>query len=304
MHPSQSVHWEHPKPVWIALLVLTFLISWPLGLALLAILFLTGRLEGWKRAATALWHEGIEPMREARAVDELGCAGGGAADRHPAVPAAAAALARTQLHDHHAADRAAGGLFVRTRQELLHSRGYDVTVRKAGLQPMFGSGRRADQHRASSIPSCCATCPGADLVQATLHDLMERSLNPIAARRQQEQSRPPDETTVLGVADPQPDYGRGVRISVIGCGYLGAVHAAAWPRSATTSSASTSTDEDRRCSRGPGAVLRARLTEILAEGIASRPAALHDRHGRGAGAERALRRRRHAAAEATATPPT
>lgn len=60
---SQSVHWEHPKPVWIALLVLTFLISWPLGLALLAILFLTGRLEGWKRAAIALWHEGIEPMR-------------------------------------------------------------------------------------------------------------------------------------------------------------------------------------------------------------------------------------------------
>src|SRR6218665_1968798 len=32
-----------------------------------------------------------------------------------------------------------GGLFVRTRQELLHSRGYDVTVRKAGLQAIFSS---------------------------------------------------------------------------------------------------------------------------------------------------------------------
>src|SRR5690606_2374501 len=33
-----------------------------------------------------------------------------------------------------------GGILVRTRQELLHSRGYDVTVRKNGLQAMFGSG--------------------------------------------------------------------------------------------------------------------------------------------------------------------
>src|SRR5262245_27753453 len=32
------------------------------------------------------------------------------------------------------------GLLVRSRQELLHSRGYDVTVRKAGLQLLFGSG--------------------------------------------------------------------------------------------------------------------------------------------------------------------
>src|SRR5690606_30569567 len=30
------------------------------------------------------------------------------------------------------------GFFVRTRQELLHSRGYDVTVRKNALQSMFG----------------------------------------------------------------------------------------------------------------------------------------------------------------------
>ncbi|HEX7834143.1 MAG TPA: PH domain-containing protein, partial [Pseudolysinimonas sp.] len=40
--------------------------------------------------------------------------------------------------------------------------------------------------------------PAADLVQSALHELMERSLNPIAARRQQELSRPPDETTSWG----------------------------------------------------------------------------------------------------------
>ena len=58
-----SAHWEHPKPAWIALLILAFLISWPMGLLLLAILFVTGRLDGWKRAGLALWHEGIKPMR-------------------------------------------------------------------------------------------------------------------------------------------------------------------------------------------------------------------------------------------------
>jgi hypothetical protein len=40
--------------------------------------------------------------------------------------------------------------------------------------------------------------PSADLVQAALHDLMEKSLNPIAARRQAEESRASDETTVWG----------------------------------------------------------------------------------------------------------
>ena len=60
---SQSTPWEHPKPAWIALLILAFLVSWPVGLVLLAILFLTGRLEGWKRAGLALWQEGTQPMR-------------------------------------------------------------------------------------------------------------------------------------------------------------------------------------------------------------------------------------------------
>ena len=82
-----------------------------------------------------------------------------------------------------------GGLCVRTRQELLHSRGYDVTVRKAGLQLLFGSGD-VRINTGLEHPVVLRDVPGADLVQAALHDLMERSLNPIAARRQQEQSRP------------------------------------------------------------------------------------------------------------------
>ncbi|AYF98323.1 PH domain-containing protein [Protaetiibacter intestinalis] len=91
-----------------------------------------------------------------------------------------------------------GGLFVRTRQELLHSRGYDVTVRKAGLQGMFGSGDIL-VNTGLERPVVLRDVPGADLVQATLHDLMELSTNPVASRRQQERSRPDDETTAFGV---------------------------------------------------------------------------------------------------------
>ncbi|QNO38938.1 PH domain-containing protein [Protaetiibacter sp. SSC-01] len=90
-----------------------------------------------------------------------------------------------------------GGVFVRTRQELLHSRGYDVTVRKNGLQGMFGSGdvliNTGLEH-----PVVLRDVPGANLVQATLNDLMELAVNPVATRRQREQSRPGDETTLLG----------------------------------------------------------------------------------------------------------
>jgi len=89
------------------------------------------------------------------------------------------------------------GLAVRTRQELLHSRGYDVTVRQNGLQQIFGSGDVLI-NTGLDRPVVLRDIPSAALVQSALHELMERSLNPIAARRQQEQSRPPDETTSWG----------------------------------------------------------------------------------------------------------
>ena len=90
------------------------------------------------------------------------------------------------------------GLVIRTRQELLHSRGYDITVRKNALQSIFGSGDVLI-NTGLERPVVLRDIPSADLVQGSLHDLMERSLNPIAARRQAEQSGAPDETTAWGV---------------------------------------------------------------------------------------------------------
>jgi membrane protein YdbS with pleckstrin-like domain len=91
------------------------------------------------------------------------------------------------------------GFLVRVRQELLHSRGYDITVRKNGLQSMFGSGN-VQINTGLDHPIVLRDVPRADLVQAALHDLMEDAQNPIAARRQAEAARPVDndETTIWG----------------------------------------------------------------------------------------------------------
>ena len=89
------------------------------------------------------------------------------------------------------------GLFVRTRQELLHSRGYDVIVRKNALQSLFRSGDVLVNTGLES-PVVLHDMPSADLVQSVLHDLMEKGLNPIAARRQAEQSGASDATTAWG----------------------------------------------------------------------------------------------------------
>lgn len=89
------------------------------------------------------------------------------------------------------------GFFVRVRQELLHSRGYDITVRKNALQSMFGSGD-VQINTGLEHPVVLRDVPGADIVQGALHDLMERSINPIAARRQASESSAPDETIVWG----------------------------------------------------------------------------------------------------------
>lgn len=87
------------------------------------------------------------------------------------------------------------GLFVRTRQELMHTRGYDITVRKNGVQTLFGSG---DVLINSGLdrPVVLWDVPGADLVQSTLHDLMDDNLSAVARSRRQEQSAAPDETTL------------------------------------------------------------------------------------------------------------
>jgi hypothetical protein len=55
--------WEHPRPIWILLLILSFWVSWPVGVVLFAYLMWSGRLEAWKRAGLNLWNEGIGPMQ-------------------------------------------------------------------------------------------------------------------------------------------------------------------------------------------------------------------------------------------------
>jgi uncharacterized membrane protein YdbT with pleckstrin-like domain len=91
------------------------------------------------------------------------------------------------------------GLFVRTRQELMHTRGYDLTVRKNGVQTLFRSG---DVLINSGLdrPVVLWDVPSADLVQSTLHDLMEENISAVARMRQQEQTMPPDASTYWGGA--------------------------------------------------------------------------------------------------------
>jgi hypothetical protein len=61
---ARPQEWEHPRPLWIVLLVLSLWISWPLALGLFVVLLWTGRLEAWKRAGLNMWQEGVGPMRQ------------------------------------------------------------------------------------------------------------------------------------------------------------------------------------------------------------------------------------------------
>ncbi|BDZ51569.1 hypothetical protein GCM10025867_38100 [Frondihabitans sucicola] len=87
------------------------------------------------------------------------------------------------------------GLFVRTRQELMHTRGYDLTVRKNGAQSLFGSGDVLI-NTGLDRPVVLWDVPSADLVQSTLHDLMEENISAVARMRQQEQSAPSEGSTL------------------------------------------------------------------------------------------------------------
>ena len=89
------------------------------------------------------------------------------------------------------------GFFVRVRQELLHSRGYDISVRRSWLQSAFRSG---DVRINSGLeqPVVLQDVPKADLVQSALHDLMEHSQNIVSTRRQQDESAVPDQTAIWG----------------------------------------------------------------------------------------------------------
>jgi uncharacterized membrane protein YdbT with pleckstrin-like domain len=66
------------------------------------------------------------------------------------------------------------GLFTRTRREVLHSRGYAVTLKRGPIQTVVGSGTIVVDS-GNDRPLVLADAPGAVLVQSTLHELVERA---------------------------------------------------------------------------------------------------------------------------------
>lgn len=88
------------------------------------------------------------------------------------------------------------GFFVRVRQELLHSRGYDVTVRRNWIQSVFRSGD-IRINAGLDRPVVLRDVPHAGLVQSALQDLMENTRNVVSAHRQFDESVP-GETRVWG----------------------------------------------------------------------------------------------------------
>jgi Protein of unknown function (DUF2852) len=55
---------ELGKPAWIALVILGFMVWWPVGLATLAFIIGSGRMS-WKGCSVTRWHEAAGPMRSA-----------------------------------------------------------------------------------------------------------------------------------------------------------------------------------------------------------------------------------------------
>ena len=82
------------------------------------------------------------------------------------------------------------GLFVRTRQEVLLSRSYDVSVRQAGLQSAFRSGDVLI-NTGLDRPVVLRDVPRADLVQRALGDVMEASTTSIATVRRRVETTDP-----------------------------------------------------------------------------------------------------------------
>jgi membrane protein YdbS with pleckstrin-like domain len=77
------------------------------------------------------------------------------------------------------------GFLIRSRQELLFTRGFDVTMRRGPLQRIAGSGDIAISTGADE-PLVLKDVPGAPLVQAALADLMEVSTHAVGTPRQQQ----------------------------------------------------------------------------------------------------------------------
>jgi uncharacterized membrane protein YdbT with pleckstrin-like domain len=72
------------------------------------------------------------------------------------------------------------GFFVRTRHEILHSRGYDITVTSTWLQSAFRTGTLRLKRGADGT-IVVRDVPHVEIVQAALHDLLENARNLTAA---------------------------------------------------------------------------------------------------------------------------
>jgi hypothetical protein len=86
---------------------------------------------------------------------------------------------------------------VRIRQELLHSRGYDVSVRRSWAQSAFGSGD-VRINTGHDHPVVLRDVPRPQLVQAALEELMDEAHTQIADRRRAEQSAVDGDTVAWG----------------------------------------------------------------------------------------------------------
>lgn len=89
------------------------------------------------------------------------------------------------------------GIFVRVRQEMLHSRGYDVTVRRTWLQSAFGSGD-VRINTGHEQPFVLKDVPKPALVQGALQELMGEEHSRVADRRRAEQSMIDGDTVAWG----------------------------------------------------------------------------------------------------------
>jgi len=56
---------ELGRPAWIVLMILGFIVWWPIGLSVLAYLIWSGRMGCWKGRNAVRWQDGADRMREA-----------------------------------------------------------------------------------------------------------------------------------------------------------------------------------------------------------------------------------------------
>ena len=57
---------DYGMPAWIGVMVLGFIVFWPLGLAILAYLIWSGRMGCWKRCGPGRWYHGNEERKRSR----------------------------------------------------------------------------------------------------------------------------------------------------------------------------------------------------------------------------------------------